>query len=95
MDFSEDRNLSSVFADWLSIRQTISEAEAVEAKFKQTLQQAMGSATRASFETGAVTWKKAKDSAGIDLPALLKDFPELAERYATTKQGSRRFIVSA
>ena len=62
VDFSTDRNLSATFADWLSVRQTLAETEKLEAKLKQTLQQAMGEASRAIFETGEVTWKKAKDS---------------------------------
>lgn len=94
VDFSEDRNLSATFADWLSVRQTIADTEALEAQLKQTLQQAMGDASKAIFETGAVTWKKARDSNTIDLPALLKDYPEYQQRYATTKPGSRRFLLA-
>lgn len=94
VDFRDDRNLSATFADWLSVRQTLAETEAIEAKLKQTLQQAMGEASKALFETGAVTWKKAKDSTGFDVTQLLKDYPELQQRYATTKPGSRRFLVA-
>ena len=77
-----------------AIRQSIAEAETIEAQFKQTLQQAMGDASRAKFETGEVTWKKAKDSIGVDLTALLKDQPALQQRYAITKSGSRRFLIA-
>ena len=94
VDFSHDRNLSATFADLVSIRQSIAEAEKLEAQFKQTLQQAMGDASRARFETGEVTWKKAKDSIGVDLTALLKDQPALQQRYAITKSGSRRFLIA-
>jgi putative phage-type endonuclease len=94
VDFSHDRNLSAAFADLVDVRLTITEAEKVEAQLKQSLQQAMGNASRAVFETGSVTWKKAKDSVGFDLAALLKDQPELQQRYAITKQGSRRFLVA-
>lgn len=94
VDFSADRTLSATFADWLSVRQTLADTEAIEAKLKQTLQQAMGEASKALFETGAVTWRKAKDSKTIDLPALFKDYPELQQRYATTKPGSRRFLLA-
>lgn len=94
VDFSDNRNLSATFADWLSVRQTLADTEAFEAQLKQTLQQAMGEASKACFETGAVTWKKAKDSTTIDLPALLKDYPEFQQRYAIAKPGSRRFLVA-
>lgn len=94
VDFSSDRNLSATFADWLAVRQTIAEQEKLEAQMKQTLQQAMGSATRATFETGSVSWKKAKDSVVFDVPQLLKDHPEYQQRYSQTKPGSRRFLVA-
>ncbi len=94
LDFTKERNLSATFADWLSIRQSIAEAEKLEAKLKQTLQQAMGSATKVSFETGSVTWKKAKDSVVLDVTRLLQDHPEFQQRYALTKPGSRRFLVA-
>lgn len=93
LDFSHNRRLSATFSDWLSVRQTIAEHETFEAQLKQTLQQAMGNATKAMFETGAVTWKKSKDSIALDATRLLKDQPELLQRYALTKAGSRRFIV--
>jgi putative phage-type endonuclease len=93
LDFTQDRKLSATFADWLAVRQTLAEHEKLEAALKQTLQQAMGSATCASFETGVVTWKKAKDSASLDVACLLKDQPDLLHRYTMTKAGSRRFIV--
>lgn len=94
VDFTDDRNLSAAFADWLSVRQSIAEAEKLEAKLKQSLQQAMGPATKASFETGSVTWKKAKDSVVLDVTRMLQDHPEFQERYALTKPGSRRFVVA-
>ena len=43
---------------------------------------------------GSVTWKKAKDSSGLDVTTLLKEQPELAQRYRITKPGSRRFLVA-
>lgn len=94
LDFTNERNLSATFADWLSVRQSIAEAEKLEATLKQSLQQAMGSATKASFETGSVTWKKAKDSVVLDVSRLLQEHPEFQQRYALSKPGSRRFVVS-
>ncbi len=94
VDFTEDRILSPVFADLVSVRQSIAEYERLEAQFKQTIQQAMGDASKAVFETGSVTWKKAKDSIGLDVTALLKEQPDLAQRYRITRPGSRRFLVA-
>lgn len=94
VDFSDDRNLSATFADLVTVRAEIETQEQMEATLKQSLQQAMGDASRAVFETGDVTWKRSKDSSGVDLKKLLADHPELQQQYAITKPGSRRFVVS-
>ena len=94
VDFTEDRTLSATFTDLVSVRQSIADYEKLEAQFKQTIQQAMGDASKALFETGSVTWKKAKDSIGLDVTTLLRDQPELAQRYRITKPGCRRFLVA-
>jgi putative phage-type endonuclease len=94
IDFSDDRMLSSVFADLVSVRAEIETRQALEAQFKQTIQQAMGDATRAVFETGSVSFKRSKDSSSVDLGRLLADHPSLEQQYATSKPGSRRFLVS-
>ena len=94
VDFTEDRILSAAFTDLVSVRQSIAEYEKLEAQFKQTIQQAMGEASKAVFETGSVTWKKARDSSGLDVTTLLKEQPDLAQRYRITKTGSRRFLVA-
>lgn len=94
LDFTEDTVLSSTYSDLIAVRQTIAEAEKVEAKLKQTLQQAIGAASYAHFETGAVSWKKSKDAMTVDLAKLQEDYPELLAQYATTKPGSRRFLVA-
>lgn len=94
VDFSDDRTLSAAFADLVSVRADIETREQLESKLKQTLQQAMGDVSRAIFETGEVSWKRSKDSSGVDLKKLLADQPELQRQYAITKPGSRRFLVS-
>ncbi|GLT21345.1 endonuclease [Zoogloea oryzae] len=92
IDFREDRNLSAIFADLVSVRETLSAQEKLEARLKQQLQQAIGNASGAIFETGEVSWKKAKDSTVLDVIKLLKDHPELLQSYALERIGSRRFI---
>jgi putative phage-type endonuclease len=94
VDFKDDRTLSAAFADLQAVRQAITEQEKLEAQLKQTLQQAMGEASRADFETGSVTWKRAKDSLGIDVSRLLADHPAFTSEYALTKSGSRRFLIA-
>ncbi|KWC42419.1 endonuclease [Burkholderia ubonensis] len=94
IDFSDDRMLSSVFADLVAVRAEIETRQTLEVQFKQTIQQAMGDATRAVFETGSVSFKRSKDSSSVDLERLLADHPEFETQYARSKPGSRRFLVS-
>lgn len=94
VDFTQDRNLSACFADLLAVRQSIAEQEKLESKLKQRLQQAIGDASTAHFETGSVSWKKSKDSIALDMPRLLADHPDISQRYAITKGGSRRFLIA-
>lgn len=94
VDFTNDRQLSSEFADLVAVRVQIEAQQAVEAQLKQTIQQAMGEATRAVFETGEVSFKRSRDSATVDLKRLLTDHPELQQQYAGSRPGSRRFLVS-
>lgn len=92
-DFSQDRSLSATFADLVHVRQSLAELEKQEAQFKQAIQQAMGDASKAKFETGEVSWKKSKDSVVLDSARLLKDQPELLQTYSITRTGSRRFLI--
>lgn len=94
VDFTDDRRLSSVFADLVAVRADIEAREQIESQLRQTIQQAMGEATRAIFETGAVTFKRSRDSSAVDVKRLLADHPEFEPQYAMPKPGSRRFLVS-
>ena len=94
VDFSQDMLLCTTFTAPQSVRESMALQEKQEAQLKQTLQQAMGDASRATFATGCITWKKAKDSIALDIPRLLKEKPHLQVRYAATKTGSRRFLLA-
>ena len=94
VDFSHDRGLSATFADLIAVRAEIETREQHATLLKHTLQQAMGDASRAVFETSEVSFKRSKDGTGVDLKRLLVDHPELESQYATTKPGTRRFLVS-
>ncbi|MGF6635073.1 YqaJ viral recombinase family protein [Paraburkholderia sp. MM6662-R1] len=94
IDFSDDRRLSSVFTDLVAVRAEIEACQAIEARLKQSIMQAMGEATRALFESGEVSFKRSKDSSAVDLKRLLLDHPEFEQQYASSKPGSRRFLIS-
>jgi len=91
VDFSDDRRLSSTFADLVALRADIQAREEQAEQMKQTLIQAMGDASTAQFETGCVSFKRSKDGTRLDVGRLLLNHPELALEYAITKPGTRRF----
>ena len=93
VDFCDDRNLSATFADLVSIKADIEAREEQAERLKQTLMQAMGDTSFAQFETGAISFKRSKESTGFDFKRLLAEHPELAAQYAITKPGSRRFLI--
>ena len=95
LDLSHESEMSAAFSDLLAIRQLLTTNSLLEAQLKQRIQQRMGDATKAVFDTGNVTWKRSKDGAGLDTASLLKDQPDLLQRYTLVKPGSRRFLVNA
>ena len=94
LDLTQDTEMSAAFSDLMAVRQLLTMNSQLEAQLKQRIQQCMGEATKALFDWGAVTWKRSKDGSGLDIDQLLKDQPELVQRYATVKPGSRRFLVT-
>lgn len=95
LDFSQDSQMSALFTDLEEARFQTDKYKQLEEQFKQQIQQAMGEASKATFETGSVSWKRSKDSTSLDSKRLLTDHPELLEQYSLTRPGNRRFLVSA
>lgn len=93
IDLSQDLALAGVFSDLLAVRAAIETQAQLEAQLKQRIQQHMGEASRAVFDTGEVSWKRSKDATALDVAKLLKDKPELLQQYPLVKPGSRRFLV--
>lgn len=93
LDLSDDLEMSAVFSDLLAVRQTLEAQAKLEAQLKQRIQQRMGEASTAVFETGEISWKRSKDGTALDTQALAKAHPELVQQFSTTKEGSRRFLV--
>lgn len=94
VDFSVDEELTLAYERLKQVREVIGEQEKQESALKQKIQQAMGDASRAVFASGAVTWKKAKDTLTLDTASLLRDLPHLKEQYQALRTGSRRFLIS-
>lgn len=94
LDLIHDLEMSAAFSDLLAVRQLLTTQTQLEAQLKQRIQQRMGEATKAVFEGGEVSFKRSKDGLGLDLEKLLKDQPDLPQRYPLVKPGSRRFLVN-
>jgi putative phage-type endonuclease len=93
LDLAGDFEMSGVFSDLLAVRRNLETQLQLEAQLKQRIQQRMGDASKALFETGEVSWKRSKDSSTLDLDRLHKEWPEVLRQYAISKPGSRRFLV--
>ncbi|WP_321353070.1 lambda-exonuclease family protein [Alcaligenes faecalis] len=93
LDFSQESQMSALFTDLQEARFQVDKYKQLEEQYKQKIQQAMGDASQAIFETGSVSWKRSKDSTVLDTKRLLSDHPELLAQYSQTRPGSRRFLV--
>lgn len=95
LDFREDRQMSALFTDFLDAKAQAERFEALQTQYKQQIQERMGLASVADFETGSVSWKRSKDTQYLDTAKLLADYPDLREAYTTSRKGSRRFVITA
>ena len=94
LDLVHDTEMSAAFSDLLAVRQVLTTQTQLEAQLKQRIQQRMGDVTKAVFDGGEVSWKRSKDGLGLDIEKLMKEQPDLPQRYPLVKPGSRRFLVS-
>jgi putative phage-type endonuclease len=93
LDFSQDATLGHAFTSLASLKVELEEKEAQAELLKQTIQQAMGDASRALFADGEVTFKRSNDGTSFDAKRLAIDHPDIASRYTVTRPGSRRFVL--
>ncbi len=95
LDFSQSQELSDAFEELLAIRKEMEALSATQSHLKQRIQSKMGEASKATFASGSVSWKRSKDSVGLNVKQLLKEQPELLDQYPLTKPGSRQFLIQA
>jgi len=94
LDFTADASLGDAF-DTLAILKDELEAKEQEAeRLKQTIQQAMGDASKALFAHGVVTFKRSKDGTTLDTKRLIAECPDVAAMYTVIRPGLRRFVLS-
>ncbi|MFZ6876248.1 YqaJ viral recombinase family protein [Undibacterium sp. Di27W] len=94
LDLTVDTHMSAIFADLVNLRADIDSREELAALLAQQIQQRLGQASTAIFDSGRVSWKRAKDSLRLDVEKLLQDQPDLLERYPLVRAGSRRFLLT-
>ena len=94
LDLSQDQSLNETYTELKQVRQSLSDLSTRESALKQRLQESMGTASKAVFADGSITWKKAKDGIAVDMEALFKAHPDLKTQYQISKPGSRRFLVN-
>lgn len=94
LDFSQDAELSETFLSLSALHAELAEKEQQAEQLKQRIQQAMGDASRAVFEHGVVTYKRAKDSSFLDSKRLAANHPEIAAQYTGQRPGARRFVLA-
>lgn len=93
VDLSADDGANSLFEQLLSYRDYMQELEERHDKVKHQLQTLIADNEVAVFNKGAISWKRSKDSVGLDSKAVIKAHPDLLTQFSKTKQGSRRFVI--
>jgi hypothetical protein len=67
-------------------REQLDAAQKQEARLRQAIQIHMGEAGKATFACGgSVTWRRSKDGQVFNTAQFVKDHPELAKAYLTTR----------
>jgi len=92
-DLSHDDEANQQFTQLIQQRNLLAQHQEQFDLLKHQLQLKVQDAERATFKGGSITWKKSKDSIGLNSKALLKLHPEYLEQFPQTKQGSRRFQI--
>ena len=93
VDLREDEGANKLFDKLLGYRSSIANIEQQHDQVKHQLQTLIADNEVAVFTSGAISWKRSKDSVGLDSKAVAQAHPELLTQFSKTKQGSRRFVI--
>ena len=93
VDLRDDDGANKLFEQLLSYRDYMQELEERHDQVKHRLQSLIQDNEVAVFSMGAISWKRSKDSVGLDSKAVIKAHPELLAQFSKTRQGSRRFVI--
>jgi putative phage-type endonuclease len=93
VDLRDDDVANKLFEQLLSYRDYMQELEQRHDQVKHQLQTLIADNEIAVFKKGAISWKRSKDSIGLDSKAVITAHPELLAKFSKTKRGSRRFVI--
>ena len=93
VDLREDEGANKLFDKLLGYRSSMANLEQQHDQVKHQLQTLIKDNEVAVFSQGAISWKRSKDSIGLDSKAVIKAHPDLLTQFSKTKQGSRRFVI--
>ena len=93
VDLRDDDDANKLFEQLLSYRDYMQELEQRHDQVKHQLQTLIADNEVAVFNQGAISWKRSKDSIGLDSKAIITAHPELLAKFSKTKQGNRRFVI--
>lgn len=93
VDLRGDDGANRLFEQLLNYRASMEDIEQRHDQVKHQLQTLIKDNEVAVFDKGAISWKRSKDSVGLDSKAVIKAHPELLIQFSKTKQGSRRFVI--
>lgn len=93
VDLRGDDGANRLFEQLLNYRASMEDIEQRHDQVKHQLQTLIKDNEVSVFDKGAISWKRSKDSVGLDSKAVIKAHPELLAQFGKTKQGSRRFVV--
>lgn len=93
VDLTDDDDANKLFDKLLTYRNSIADLEQHHDQVKHQLQTLIADNEVALFNQGAISWKRSKDSIGLDTKAAIKAHPDLLPQFSKIKQGSRRFVI--
>lgn len=76
-DLSQDEHANAMFDQLIKMKGSIQREQDDFDLLKHQIQMLMKDAERATFKSGSVVWKKARDSTGLNTKALLQHQPDL------------------
>tara|TARA_R110000868_G_scaffold155362_1_gene381789 strand:- start:2463 stop:3077 length:615 start_codon:yes stop_codon:yes gene_type:complete len=94
VDLGRNPSLNMAYVELKALKQTILKHQKREALLTQQLQDIMGTADRAIFAGGEITWSQSRDTPVLDIDQMLKDKPHLKARYTRMKEGDRKFLIT-